>query len=231
VSRIDELHVALDALHSRIRLACESAHRSPAEITLVAVTKRFPPADVRLLAELGVRDVGESRDQEARDKHLACADLGLVWHFVGQLQRNKARSVASYADVVHSVDRLDIVEALSRQASAAGRTMTALVQVSLDDRPGRGGAPPSAVDGLAAAIEEQPRLRLGGVMAVAPLGAPPAPAFARLQRVHAELRLRHPEAMIISAGMSSDLEAAIGHGATHLRIGTALLGHRVSLVG
>lgn len=229
-TRRDELAANLAAVRARIERACQAAGRDPAGMTLVAVTKTFPPEDVRLLAGLGVTDIGENRDQEARPKHDACADLPLRWHFVGQLQTNKCRSVASYADVVHSVDRMALVDALAHAADTRGRAVTALVQVSLDDEPGRGGVAPDAAVALADAIEAGP-LRLGGVMAVAPLGGDPEPAFARLAEVAAAIRARHPQATMVSAGMSSDLEAAIGHGATHVRIGTALLGHRASPVG
>jgi pyridoxal phosphate enzyme (YggS family) len=199
---------------------------------MVAVTKTWPAADVRLLAELGVRDVGENRDQEARDKHALCADLGLRWHFVGQLQRNKARSVAGYADVVHSLDRLSLVTALGRAAEDAERPLVALVQVSLEaGTSGRGGVAPAEVGVLADAVAATPALVLGGLMAVAPLAADPDEAFARLAAVAADLRRSHPQATMISAGMTGDLEAAVRHGATHVRVGTALLGRRSVPVG
>jgi pyridoxal phosphate enzyme (YggS family) len=232
-ARRDELAANLAALRSRIDAACAAAGRDPGELTLIAVTKTFPASDTRLLAELGITDVGENRDQDAAAKHAECADLPLRWHFVGQLQRNKARSVATYADVVHSIDRPPLVEALSRAANAAGRELTALVQVSLDgpEASGRGGAVPAAVEGLADAIAAAPALRLGGVMAVAPLGSSPEAAFASLGEIAAALRRRHPGADVVSAGMTGDLEAAIANGATHLRVGTALLGRRAPLVG
>ena len=165
----------------------------------------------------------------------ACREAGvqgLVWHFVGQVQRNKAGSVAGYADVVHSVDRLRLVAALDRGAAAAGRRVTGLVQVDLRDRPvddGRGGVAPDGVAEVSAAAADAEHLDLGGVMAVAPLGADPAAAFTRLAEVAARVRADHPSARVVSAGMSADLEAAVAHGATHLRIGTALLGSRPPL--
>ena len=231
-ARRDDLAGNLAGVRARLDRACAAAGREPATITLVAVTKTFPAADIRLLAELGVTDVGENRDQEAAPKHADCADLDLRWHFVGQLQRNKCRSVASYADVVHSVDRSALVPPLARAATAAGRTVTALVQVDLSDRPeaGRGGAAPEDVDALADTVAGS-GLVLGGVMAVAPLGADPDRAFARLAAVAAGLRRNHPAATVVSAGMSGDLEAAVRHGATLVRIGTALLGHRAPPVG
>jgi pyridoxal phosphate enzyme (YggS family) len=227
-----EIRGRLDAVHSRIAAACRAAGRDPGEVTLIAVTKTFPASDVRLLSELGVRDVGENRDQEAAPKAAECAALApvLTWHFIGQLQTNKAASVVRYAGVVHSVDRLRLVRALGEQARRAGRTVTCLVQVSLAADEARGGAPESAVTDLAAAVAAEEGLRLGGVMAVAPLEVPPARAFAPLPRISAAVRAKHPGAVIVSAGMSGDLEEAIAAGATHVRVGTALLGGRPGFV-
>jgi PLP dependent protein len=231
--RRTQLAQRLGEVEHRIAVGCDAAGRQPDSVTLIAVTKTFPATDVRLLGELGVADVGENRDQEARPKQEACADLPLRWHLVGQLQRNKARSVAQYADVVHSVDREPLVAALSKGVVAAGRGLTALVQVDLAPQAGsgRGGAAPEQVEELAAAIAAAPGLLLGGVMAVAPQGEDPDAAFARLESVAADLQRAHPEATMISAGMSGDLEAALRHGATHLRVGTALLGDRPPFVG
>lgn len=225
-NRAAEVAANLAGVRDRIAQACRRSGRAPSEVSLVAVTKTFPASDVRLLATLGVRDIGESRDQEAREKAAACADLGLSWHFVGQLQTNKARSVATYASVVHSVDRLPLVTALDKASAAAGRTLRCLVQVSLDDRPGRGGAAPADVGALADAIADATALELGGVMAVAPREAHPEPAFARLADIAAEVRSRHAGATWVSAGMSDDLEAAVAAGATHVRVGRGLLGVR-----
>ncbi|HEY3687697.1 MAG TPA: YggS family pyridoxal phosphate-dependent enzyme [Streptosporangiaceae bacterium] len=228
-----EIADGLAAVRQRIADACAAAGRQPAEITLIGVTKTFPASDVRLLAGLGVTDVGENRDADAAPKARACADLPLTWHFVGQLQTNKVRSVVGYAGVVHSVDRARLVGALDREAARAGRTLTCLVQVNLDPdpEPGRGGAVPAEVPALADAIAGSGSLRLGGVMAVAPLGADPLDAFTRLAATAADTRERHPGATIVSAGMSGDLEQAIACGATHIRVGTALLGYRAGRVG
>lgn len=231
MSRRDELAAGLAAVRERIAVAAASAGRDAAEITLIAVTKTWPAADVRLLSELGVSDVGENRDQEAVSKHGACADLPLRWHFIGQVQRNKAGSITSYADVVHSIDRTVLVEALDHHAARHARRISALVQVALDDTTGRGGVPADQVAGVAAAIAASQWLTLAGVMAVAPLGADPDTAFARLATVAGEVRAIHSTATIVSAGMSGDLDAAIRHGATHVRIGTALLGHRSPTFG
>jgi pyridoxal phosphate enzyme (YggS family) len=224
--RGEELAARLAAVRDRIAVACAAAGRKPEGVTLVAVTKTFPASDVRLLNGLGVRDFGENRDAEAAPKAAQCADLGLVWHFVGQLQTNKAASVARYATFVHSVDRLRLIRALGAAARRAGRVIECLIEVSLDGDPARGGALAAEVPGLAEALMAEDGLVLAGVMAIAPLGVPPAEAFAGLLGSAAAVRAVNPAATAISAGMSADLEAAIAAGATHVRIGTALLGDR-----
>jgi pyridoxal phosphate enzyme (YggS family) len=229
VTRLDDLAANLATVRESIAAACEGAGRAPEEVTLVAVTKTFPSSDVRLLAELGVRDIGENRDQEARGKAEDCADLDVAWHFVGQLQTNKAKSVARYATVVHSVDRPELVAALAKSAANAERELRCLVQVSLDAEPGRGGVRPDEARSLADEIAKADRLELGGVMAVAPLDEDPDRAFERLEDIAASIRSAHPAATWISAGMSDDLAAAIAHGATHVRIGRKLLGQRPPL--
>jgi pyridoxal phosphate enzyme (YggS family) len=228
--RRSEVAANLTAVRRRIAAACAAAGRETTEITLIAVTKTFPASDVRLLAELGVADIGENRDQEAAPKAAECAGLPVTWHFVGQLQTNKARSVVSYADVVHSVDRPRLVTALSRAAVRARRAPRCLIQVALDDDPARGGARRADVPALAEQVAAAEGLELAGVMAVAPLDADPAGAFAALRDVAAAVRAEHPAAVIISAGMTGDLEQAITCGATHVRVGTALLGGRRAIV-
>lgn len=229
MTRRDELAANLAYVRARIAAAAQAADRPPADVSLVVVTKTWPADDVRHLAALGVTDVGENRDQEAAPKHAACAQLPLRWHFIGTLQRNKARSVAGYADVVESVDRVSLVDALDHAAQASQRDLDVLLQVSLDEAPGRGGAAPAELAGLAERVAGSARLRLRGVMAVAPLGADPDEAFARLAGLAADLRAAHPGADVVSAGMSGDLEAAVRHGATHVRVGTAVLGRRPAL--
>jgi pyridoxal phosphate enzyme (YggS family) len=226
ISRRDELAANLAEVRQRIASACAAAGRDSAEVTLIAVTKTHPASDVRLLASLGVADVGENRDVEAAPKAAACNDLDLTWHFVGQLQTNKCPSVARYASMVHSVDRARLVAALGNAARRADRVVRCLIEVSLDGDQARGGAVAADVPGLAEAIAGQPGLVLGGVMAVAPLGMDPSAAFADLVVSAAAVRAVDPAATTISAGMSGDLEAAVKNGATHLRIGTALLGVR-----
>ncbi|MGZ4445097.1 MAG: YggS family pyridoxal phosphate-dependent enzyme [Nocardioides sp.] len=228
MSRRDELAAGLDAVRTRIATAADEAGRDPADVRLVVVTKFFPPSDVRLLADLGVTDVGENRHQEAQEKAAACADLGLRWHFIGGLQSNKAAAVAAYSHVVESVDRAKLVGPLDRGAEGAGRVVDVLLQVSLDPpgAEGRAGADPADLPALADRVEEAGMLRLRGLMAVAPLGAEPGAAFERLAAIRGELLARHPAADVLSAGMSGDLEHAVRHGATHVRVGSAILGSR-----
>lgn len=229
-SRSAELQGNLASVHQRIADACAQAGRPVQSVTLLAVTKTFPASDVQLLAELGCTDVGESRDQEAREKREQC-DAPLRWHMIGQVQRNKVRQIVQWADVVESVDRLEVADALSTAAVAAGRSLDVLIQLSLDPQgqAGRGGVRRAELPALAAHIHGLASLRLSGVMAVAPLGVDPYVAFAALGDARQELLSVAPWATVISAGMSGDLEAAIASGATQVRIGGALLGNRPAL--
>jgi pyridoxal phosphate enzyme (YggS family) len=229
VSRVRELAGNLAAVEERVAAACRAAGRAREEVLLVAVSKTWPAEDVAALRDLGIRDFGENRDQEAARK--AAEVDGVRWHFVGAVQTNKARSVASYAHVVHSVDRTALVDALAAGARRSGRTVEVLIQVSLDGDRARGGALPEDVRDLADASAAADGLRLAGVMAVAPLATDPAAAFARLAAVADAVRTAHPRARAISAGMSGDLEAAVQAGATVLRVGTALFGHRPPALG
>ncbi|MEH0110132.1 alanine racemase [Tersicoccus sp. MR15.9] len=252
--RTGDLRARLAAVDARIDRATADAGRADRP-HLIVVTKFFPVEDVLRLAGLGVRDVGENRDQEAAAKAAAAtaasngaaansaasSDAGdLRWHFIGQLQSNKAKSVVHYARSVHSVDRSSLVRALGRAVAdhrpAELGPLACWVQVDLDDAAGgdpdsgatggRGGAAPADVVSLADAIAATDGLTVAGVMAVAPRGADPDAAFARLARIAADLRAAHPSADGISAGMSADLESAIAHGATHLRVGSDVLGPR-----
>ena len=227
-TRRAELESALAAVRDRIESACSAAGRSSDEITLVVVTKFFPASDVRLLAELGVGHVGENRHQEAVEKAAECADVDVRWDFIGGLQSNKAAAVTAYADVVHSVDRAKLVNGLSRGAQERGRDLDCLVQVSLDPpgASGRSGCDPADVPALVDRIRDAEGLELRGVMGVAPYDGDADEAFARLAEVAADVRAQVPSATWISAGMSGDLEHAVRHGATHLRIGSAVLGPR-----
>lgn len=231
--RRQELAANLAAVEERIATASAAADRDPDSVTLVVVTKFFPASDVRLLADLGVQHVGENRHQEAEPKRAECAHLPLTWHFIGGLQSNKAAAVARYSDVVESVDRAKLLRGLSRGADGRGRPLDCLLQVALDPgdaaAPGRAGAAVPEVVPLAEQVLGTEGLRLRGVMGVAPLGEPPRPAFERLAEVAARVRQVAPDATWLSAGMSGDLEEAIACGATHVRIGSAVLGPRPTI--
>ena len=243
VDRRATLGAALDAVRDRVARACRAVGRDPEEVTVVAVTKFFPASDVRLLAALGITDMGENRDQEAGPKYAEVrADTpGITLHFIGQLQSNKARSVAGYADVVQTLDRPKLARALDRGAAAAGRRLEVLLQVNLDTggmppaphsaRPEvhRGGVAPAQLRSLAEEVAGCAHLRVRGLMGVAPLDGDPDEAFALLATLADGIRGEHPGATWLSAGMSGDLEAAVRHGATHLRVGTAILGSRPPL--
>jgi pyridoxal phosphate enzyme (YggS family) len=226
--RTEEIAAGLAETRARIATAAKAVGRPAEDVHLVVVTKFFPASDVRILAGLGLTDVGENRHQEAAAKAAECADLGLRWHYIGGLQSNKAAAVAGYADVVESVDRSSLLPRLSRGAGERGQILDVLLQVSLDPpgRPGRAGTDPGDVRDLAAEVVATDGLRLRGLMAVAPLGEEPEPAFARLARIREDFLVEHPDATVLSAGMSGDLEQAIVHGATHVRVGSAVLGER-----
>ncbi len=231
-ARAEELAAALERLRARVSEACAASGRDASELTTVVVTKTYPASDLELLASLGVVDVGEARDAEGREKREQLEQLGLRWHCIGQVQTKKAGSVARWADVVHSIDRERLARALSRGALAADRSLDVLVQIDLDpagEHSGRGGVSPRDAPALVEAVADAQGLRLRGVMAVAPLDADASQAFARLREVAERVRADHPGAQWISAGMSADLEAAVACGATHLRVGTAVLGSRPPL--
>lgn len=237
--RRSELVTALAAVRGRIADACAQAGRDPRSVTLIAVTKTWPATDVATLVRLGVRDVGENRDQEASAKFAQVRELlpagqadQARWHFLGRIQSRKCRSIASYADCVHALDRVELVPRLSEAVAAAGREpLEVFVQLSLDGDPQRGGVVAGELARIADEVASAQRLRLLGLMAVAPLGADPDEAFAALADASASLRADHPQASAISAGMSGDLEAAVRHGATHVRVGSALLGRREPVIG
>lgn len=219
----------LAAVDARIADAARAAHRDPAEITRIVVTKFHPATLVTDLHALGVRDVGENRQQELTAKRAELAGLdGLRWHFIGQAQTNKARAVRAAADAVHSVDRARIADALDAAADPEGGSgiLDVLLQVNLTDDVGRGGVAPAGVEELAAHVASNPTLRLRGVMAVAPLDEEPARAFERLRRSADDARRVVHDAGWISAGMTGDFPEAIAMGATHLRIGSAITGPR-----
>jgi PLP dependent protein len=238
-NREAELTHALAAVRSRLAIAAQATARNVGEIELLPITKFFPASDVAILARLGCRSVGESREQEASAKMAELARLGsaseMHWHMVGQIQRKKSRALARWAHTAHSVDSSPLVTALDRAVTAARseghRTnpLRVYVQVSLDGDVSRGGVDmltPGAVDRVCAQVEEAPSLELVGLMGIPPLGWDADPAFERLRSEHRRVLESHPDAVGLSAGMSNDLEAAVKHGSTCVRVGTALLGAR-----
>jgi PLP dependent protein len=234
--RRDQLAAALARVWDRITAACAAAGRDATEVRLLTVTKTFPAADVALLADLGLRDVAEARNQEAVAKvaevAALCPTIPMRWHMVGRLQRNKTRSAARWAMQVQSVDSVRLAVALGAAACAAQQAgerdgaVSVLVQASLDGDPLRGGCPLPELEALADRVATVSGLRLDGVMGVAPPDAVPEMAFAVLAAAAQRLRRMHPGAVELSAGMSADLEQAIAHGSTCVRVGTAVLGNR-----
>lgn len=218
----DTLEARVLEVQERIAVAATAAGRDPADITTIVVTKFHPAQLVRDLYALGIRHVGENRHQEAVAKHNEVADLDLTWHFIGQLQSNKARAVAEYARVIHSLDRPSLVSALSNQ----DRQVDVFIEINVTDVPGRGGVLPQELEALCDLVLQAPVLNLRGVMAVAPVDEEPARAFERVLGYAARVRAMAPAARDLSIGMSGDFEEAIAVGATHLRIGTAITGKR-----
>ncbi|MDG3013456.1 YggS family pyridoxal phosphate-dependent enzyme [Speluncibacter jeojiensis] len=236
--RAVQIRTALDEVRARLAAACTVAQRDPATVALLPVTKYFPAADAMTLIELGCRDLGESREQEASAKVAACRELGgqeagrVRWHMLGRVQRNKARAISRWASTVHSVDSARLVDALaaaSRAALDAGERSTplrVLLQLSLDGDPARGGVVVDELPALADRVEQAEAVELVGLMAVPPLGTDPDAAFETLAGIRAGFLREHPDSTELSAGMSGDLESAVRHGSTCVRVGTALLGAR-----
>ncbi|MQY25552.1 YggS family pyridoxal phosphate-dependent enzyme [Nocardia aurantia] len=231
--RTAELTAALTGLLDRIAAACRAAGRDAASVQLLPVTKFFPASDIEILYHLGRREFGESREQEAAAKADRLSGLSPIrWHMIGSVQRNKAKSVARWAAAVHSVDSERLAIALDQGVSAARDAghrdgpLRVLLQVSLNRDPGRGGVAPADLAALADLVEGAENLQLAGLMAIPPLDTDPEPEFARLAGIHARLLDAHPGATELSAGMSGDLEVAIDHGSTCVRVGTALMGSR-----
>jgi len=220
-NRKAEISNNLQEIQVRIAKAAELASRKAGEITLVAVTKTFPVTDIEILYELGIRNFGENRDQEGSAKAPALPS-DCVWHFQGQIQSNKLKSIVEWADVVHSIDDLSHARKLAALVSAKD----IFIQVSLDNQPNRGGVIPDLLPEFLTEIQKLSKLRVLGLMAVAPLGIEPATAFEQLRSVQRNIRKTHEIGENLSAGMSGDFEAAIAHGATHIRIGSQILGVR-----
>ena len=224
MSRVDEISANLEKVKEQIKLAAASANRLSDDITLVAVTKTFPVSDIEILYSLGIRDFGENRDQEASAK-VGLLPKDVRWHFQGQIQSNKLKSITSWASYIHSVDQLKYAQMISDYS--AGNEKPIFMQVSLDKPPqSRSGVNPSELRELAGAISELPGIRLQGLMAVAPVNSPAEQAFAELEDIRSDFLSTFPDAKSLSIGMSGDYQIAIKYGATHIRIGSSILGIR-----
>ena len=224
MSRVDEISANLEKVKEQIKLAAASANRLSEDITLVVVTKTFPVSDIEILYSLGIRDFGENRDQEASAK-VGLLPKDVRWHFQGQIQSNKLKSITSWASFIHSVDQLRYAQMISDYS--AGNEKPIFMQVSLDKPPqSRSGVNPSELLELAGAISELPGIRLQGLMAVAPVNSPAEQAFAELEDIRSDFLSTFPDAKSLSIGMSGDYQIAIKYGATHIRIGSSILGIR-----
>ena len=220
--RGDEISSALIEVRRRIGNALKISHRDPDEVTLIGVTKTYPVSDVEILRELGVHDFAENREQEGSRKSI---EVPGTWHFQGQIQSNKISSIIQWAKVIHSLDDARHLEKLEKILPESSQ-FSVFIQVALDLEPGRGGVLPESIASLAELVMNASRLKLEGLMAVAPLGENAESAFSRLAQIHSDFRLQFPDSPKLSAGMSGDFESAIIHGATHVRIGSSILGSR-----
>jgi pyridoxal phosphate enzyme (YggS family) len=224
MSRKDQILSNLELVKEKISSAAQAAGRSPNEITLIAVTKTFPVSDLEILYELGVRNFGENRDQEAAPK-VGVLPADITWHFQGGIQSNKLKSISNWASVIHSVDKFKYAQMISQ--FSVGKTKEIFIQVSLDTLPqSREGVDPADLMQLAEQIMSLPNLEVKGLMAVAPLDQPTEQAFVRLQQIQQKFIQLYPAASSLSSGMSGDYELAISLGATHVRIGSSILGNR-----
>ena len=224
MSRKDQILSNLESVKEKISAAAQAAGRSPSEITLIAVTKTFPVSDLEILYELGVRNFGENRDQEAAPK-VGVLPADITWHFQGGIQSNKLKSISNWASVIHSVDKFKYAQMISQ--FSVGKTKEIFIQVSLDTLPqSREGVDPADLMQLAEQIMSLPNLQVKGLMAVAPLDEPTEQAFVRLQQIQQKFIQLYPAASSLSSGMSGDYELAISLGATHVRIGSSILGNR-----
>jgi pyridoxal phosphate enzyme (YggS family) len=227
MNRMDEISANLEKVNEQIKLAAEKANRSTDEITLIAVTKTFPVSDIEILYSLGIREFGENRDQEASGKVSLLPD-DVKWHFQGQIQSNKLKSITSWASYIHSVDQLKYAQIISQHSG--GKEKPIFIQVSLDKPPqSRSGVNPSDLIELAGAISELPGISLQGLMAVAPVDSPAEEAFAELVAIRSDFLRTFPAAKSLSIGMSGDYQIAIKYGATHIRIGSSILGIRTPI--
>ncbi len=224
MNRQSEIKNNLQIVNDRISVACSKAGRDINEITLIAVTKTFDLKDLEILYSLGIRQFGENRDQEASKKFKELPS-DINWHFQGQIQSNKLKSICSWARYIHSVDQLKHAQVISDLSSESPKSI--FIQVSLDNPPeSRGGVDPDKLEALAVEVSKLKGVLIEGLMAVAPIDNPGTQAFVNLQRIHNNFKSKFPQAKYLSAGMSGDYEMAILHGATHLRIGSSILGNR-----
>ena len=227
MSRKDQILSNLESVKEKISAAAQAAGRSPSEVTLIAVTKTFPVSDLEILHELGVRNFGENRDQEAAPK-VGVLPADITWHFQGGIQSNKLKSISNWASVIHSVDKFKYAQMISQ--FSVGKTKEIFIQVSLDSLPqSREGVDPADLMQLAEQIMRLPNLQVKGLMAVAPLDQPTEQAFVRLQQIQQKFIQLYPAASSLSSGMSGDYELAISLGATHVRIGSSILGNRTPI--
>ena len=224
MNRTSEITANLNDVKAKIASAALKAGRDADEITLIVVTKTFPVSDLEILYSLGVREFGENRDQEAAEK-VAKLPSDINWNFQGGIQSNKLKSITTWAGCIHSVDKLKYAQIISEQNT--GKPKEIFIQVSLDQPPeSRGGVDPEKLIDLASEITKLPGISLKGLMAVAPLDLPEEQAFLKLKEIQADFVAVFKDAKYLSAGMSGDYEMAISYGATHLRIGSSILGNR-----
>jgi pyridoxal phosphate enzyme (YggS family) len=222
-TRAQEIAVTLASVEDRITKAAETAGRNRSELTLIAVTKTYPASDVQILADLGVSNFGENRSDEGLEKSAAIA---ATWHFQGQVQGRKLKDIASWATYIHSIDSADHITKLSRICAEMDRKISIFLQLSLDGAPDRGGVLADQLGQLADQVGADPNLHLAGLMCVPPVEYGFDRAFGEIAKVHSAFKAGYPEAVGLSAGMSSDFEVAIAYGATHLRVGSEILGSR-----
>jgi pyridoxal phosphate enzyme (YggS family) len=222
-SRADQIAEALHRVEAQITAAAADADRDRSEITLIAVTKTYPISDVEILQGLGVSNFGENRNEEGAEKS---AVVSGTWHFQGQVQSRKLREIAGWASFIHSIDSSDHAEKLSRICSDLGKDISIFLQLSLDGAPDRGGVVAGEILALAEKVANLPNIKLAGLMCVPPVSYEHLRAFTEIADIHQGVKGVFPEATFLSAGMSSDFEVAISHGATHLRIGSQILGSR-----
>ena len=214
---------SLELVKKQITSAALGAGRSVDEITLIAVTKTYPVSDVEILHSLGQRDFGENRSEEGAEKSV---QVNGTWHYQGQVQSRKLREIAGWATFIHSIDSPDHALKLSRICAESGKDISIFLQLSLDGAPDRGGVMASEIFTLAEKVSNLPNIKLAGLMCVPPVSYEHQRAFSEIAQIHQSFLSTFSQAKLLSAGMSSDFEVAIAHGATHLRIGSQILGSR-----